>query len=174
MSEHSIQAARTLDERSVNRIIRRIMSLRGYVRYVEQWATSEIRRSKRQEERLMQWFRPQLEAWARARLGNGRRRSIRLPAGTLGLRRTPARPVVVDQAEAMAWCREHLPEALRLQLVADGPSALQLREMLEQLESGFAHEEEIRKQVLTAHVKTTGECPPGVSMGGGHETFYIG
>lgn len=173
MEEQSTLAIHTLDERTANRVVRRVNELRRYIEHVEQWAASEIRRTQRQEERLMQWFRPGLQAWARERLGNGRRRSIALPGGSLGFRRQPVRPVVVNEVEAMAWCRAHLPAALRVQVAAEGDDALQLRQLLEGVECGVEVSEQVRIQVLAAHVKSSGQHPPGVSMGGGDERFFV-
>lgn len=120
MHGQSAQVMHALDEHTASRIVRRINELRWYAGRVEEWAGAEIRKAQMQEERLMQRFRPQLEAWARQRLGQGRRRSIALPGGTLGFRRQPVRPVLVDQQEVLSWCRGHLPEALRLRVVAEG------------------------------------------------------
>ncbi|MFA9479730.1 hypothetical protein ACERK3_15695 [Phycisphaerales bacterium AB-hyl4] len=161
------------DERTANRIARRINAARSYAKHVDEWAAAEIRRAQKQEERLLQWFAPRLEAWARWRLGGGRRRSIALPGGTLSLRRQPVRPTVVAEAEVLAWCRDHLPAAIELDVRVAGPQVITVRQWLEQTGLEAEAVEKLRRRIVAEHVKVSGEMPPGMEMGGGDERLYI-
>lgn len=162
------------NEITANRVVRRVNELRAYAKRTEEWAAAEIRRTQRQEARLMQWIGPQLETWARRRLGGGHRRSIALPGGTISLRRQPVRPAVVDEHEVMAWCRAHLTEAVQLDISVAGPAIITVRQWLEQIGLDADVNEKLRRKVITDHVKANGELLPGMDMGGGDERLYIG
>lgn len=168
-----IMTQHMMNEVMANRVVRRINGLRAYVKHVNEWAVAELRRTQRQEERLVQWFGPQLEAWAKCRLGQGRHRSIALPGGTLSLRRQPVRPTVVEEAEVLAWCREHLPDAMELNVRVTGPHVIVLREWLEQAGLEAEARETLRRRTLNDHIRTNGEMPPGMGLGGGNERLYI-
>ena len=138
------------DEDSANWVLRKIAECRAYRERVARWARAETLRAERQEGFLMHRFGNELEAWAREQIGkqHGRRRSIALPAGVVGLRREPTKLVVVDERALVGWCRTHLPAAIKVT-------------------------ETLLKTEVLAHVKDTGECPVGTEMGGGAERFYI-
>lgn len=162
------------DERTANRVVRRINAVRAYAEQVREWAAAETRRAEQQEARLMGWFAPQLLAFAKHRLGDGRRRSIRLPGGTIGLRRQPVRPTVIDEGEVLTWCREHLPEAVQLSVAVAGPAIITLRQWVEQQGGCDAElEVKLRRKVVAEHVKVSGEIPPGMDMAAGDEKLYI-
>ncbi len=138
------------DEGSANWVLRKIAECRAYRDRVARWAQAETLRAERQEAFLMHRFGSELEAWAREQINkqHGRRRSIALPAGVLGLRREPTKLLVLDERALADWCRTHLPAAIKVT-------------------------EAVLKTEVLAHVRGTGECPAGAELGGGEERFYI-
>jgi hypothetical protein len=138
------------DKGGANWVVRKILECRAYRERVARWAQAETLRADRQEAFLLHRFGGELEAWAREQIGkqHGRRRSIALPAGVLGLRREPTKLIVVNERDLVGWCRTHLPAAIKLT-------------------------ETVLKTEVLAHVRGTGECPVGAEMGGGAERFYI-
>ena len=105
---------------------------------------------RREEQFFLQHYGHQLEDWARARISKDRRRkSIKLPAGTVGFRIEPTKVELKDDEKVIAWCRRSLPHALAVRTL-------------------------IIRAVLTEHVRQTGECPDGADITGGKQRFYIG
>jgi hypothetical protein len=104
------------DEGSANWVLRKIVECRAYRERVARWAQEETLRAERQEAFLMHRFGNELEAWAREQIykQHGRRRSIALPAGVLGLRREPTKLLVVDERALAGWCRTHLPATIKV------------------------------------------------------------
>ncbi len=138
------------DEGSANWVLRKIIEARAYRERVAKWAAAETVRAERQEAFLLHRFGSELESWAREQIGkqHGRRRSIALPTGVIGFRQEPTKLLVLDERALVAWCRTHLPAALKVS-------------------------ESMLKTEIQAHIKTTGECPAGAEIGGGSERFYI-
>lgn len=87
-----------------------------------------------------------LQTWARAQLGEGRKKSIRLPNGCLGFRTKPAGVSVTDEARALAWAGENLPAAIVQRL---------------------------DKKALADALLSTGEAIDGVVFTEAEETFFI-
>lgn len=56
----------------------------------------------------------QLEDWVRDHIAGRRERSVRTPYGVAGLRKTAARVIVEDEAEALDWADRNAPEAVRV------------------------------------------------------------
>jgi hypothetical protein len=102
------------DEKTCNWWIKKIVAARNYAEHVKQYAEAEIKRAKREEHTLWFLFARQAEAWLRIELekSGGRRRSIALPAGTLGLRSQPALLVVDDDDVVLGWCKHNCPSAI--------------------------------------------------------------
>ena len=141
---------RIRDEATANWVVRRIAEARKYAEHVEAWAATEQRRAEREERFLLERFGPQLEAWARERLAEGKARgkSVRLPAGTIGFRATPPHLAVTDEPALLRWCRLHLPLAIRVR-------------------------EHVLKNAVQEHVQSTGECPQGSEVVAGGERFFV-
>ena len=102
--------------RTANWVVRRVMEARAYGQAVKEWAEAEATRAQREEEVLLAHFGAGLqqvlaEEMERAR---GRRKSLKLPAGTIGLRAEPARLRVADEDAVIAWAKSHLPQAVRI------------------------------------------------------------
>jgi len=77
-------------------------------------------------------------------------KTLRFLTGACVFRTQPAKVRVADVGRALAWVREHLVTALRSERV-----------------ESIIHEE------LAAHVKATGELPPGVVVDDAVETFKV-
>jgi Bacteriophage Mu Gam like protein len=138
------------DNSSANWVVRKIVEARAYAQHVKKWAEAELRRAQREEQFFLQHYGHQLEDWARARISKDRRRkSIKLPAGTVGFRIEPTKVELKDDEKVIAWCRRSLPHALAVRTL-------------------------IIRAVLTEHVRQTGECPDGADITGGKQRFYIG
>jgi hypothetical protein len=136
------------DAQSANWVVRRIAESRAYADHVKEWAAIEIRRAERDEQFFLMRFGSQLEAWARGEIGRLRRKSVKLPAGTLGFRTDPPRLLVADEAKLISWCRTTLPDAVRV-------------------------ETHVLKSLVKDHVQRTGECPDGAEVSGGGQRFYV-
>ncbi len=136
------------DAASANWLVRKIVETRAYAKHVKEWADGELRRAEREELFFLHHYGRQLEAWARAEIAKGRRKSVKLPAGTVGFRTEPSKLDVADEAKLIAWCRRSLPGALRIQT-------------------------HVLKQHVKDHVATTGECPDGTAISGGGQRFYV-
>jgi hypothetical protein len=136
------------DAASANWVIRKIIEARAYAKHVKAWADGELIRAQREEEFFLCRYGQQLERWARAQIDNSHRKSIKLPAGTLGFRTEPTKLDVRDELRLIAWCRKTLPAALRI-------------------------ETHILKQIIKDHVTDTGECPDGAEIVVGQQRFYV-
>lgn len=138
------------DVRTANWVVRRVMEARAYGQAVKEWAEAEATRAGREEEVLLMHFGAGLgqvlaEEMERAR---GRRKSLKLPAGTIGLRTEPARLRVQDEDATIAWAKAHLPQAVRIS-------------------------ERISRTALNEHHAASGEIPDGCDLAEPGERFYI-
>lgn len=145
-----VQGFTVHDAASANWVIRKIVEARTYAERVKAWAESEQRRARREEDFLLRRFGLELEAWARRQIAchHDGRRSVSLPAGSIGFRAEPTRLSVADDKRLLAWCRTHLPLAIRVI-------------------------ETVPKTPLMEHIKLTGEVPDGAELQGGGERFCI-
>jgi len=100
------------DARQANWLVRRIVESRQYREHVQEWAAQELKRAEADEARLMYMFGSQLRAWASAEIEGhgGRRKSVALPAGTVGFRTAPVKLIVDDEKSVVAWAKTHHPE----------------------------------------------------------------
>jgi hypothetical protein len=142
-------ASQIEDASSANSVVRKIVEARAYAWHVKKWAEAELRRAEREEQFFLRSYCDQLEDWARRELAKDRRRkSIRLPAGTVDFRIEPKKLEPNDDEKLMAWCRRYLPNALvnRTLIVRD---------------------------VLTKYIQKSGKCPDGAAITGGKQRLYI-
>jgi hypothetical protein len=97
-----------------NWLVRKIIDARCYAKKVTEWAEQEHRRAASEERALLHLFGRQLESWAvqEIALKGGRRKSVCLPAGTVGFRETGAKLVIDDEAIVIEWAKQHAPEAV--------------------------------------------------------------
>jgi phage host-nuclease inhibitor protein Gam len=138
------------DAASANWVIRKVVDARRYAERVETWAAAELRRAQREEEFFLRRFGCELEAWARQQIAqqHDRRKSVCLPAGTVGFRTEPPRLDISDESALLAWCKINMPTAV---------STVQ----------------SVMKTPVIEHLKITGECPSGAEIAGGGEKFYV-
>ena len=136
------------DANSANWLVRKIVEARDYAEHVKKWAALELRRAEREERFFLERFGHQIEAWARQQITGSRRKSLKLPAGTVGFRTELSKLEVLDEQKLIGWCRKSLPAALRV-------------------------ETHVLKSLVKDHVQHTGECPDGVDVAEGQERFFV-
>lgn len=139
-----------VDLRSANWVIRKIHDARAYAEAVKEWAEAEAHRAQAEEDGLLLMFGPGLRAVLETEIerAKGRRKSVNLPAGTMGLRCEPQRLRVEDESAALEWARKHCPGAIRTT-------------------------ERISRTALNEHFARTGEAPTGCAVQEGAERFFI-
>lgn len=140
-----------LDEHSANWLVRRVMESRAYAERVKEWADQEVRRADREEKTLMYLFGHQIEAWVRSEVEklNGKRKSLALPSGTVGFRKSGAKVVVDDEKVVLTWAKANCPAAVVVV-------------------------EKLAKIILDTHIKETGHCPDqGIHIEPEVEKFYM-
>jgi phage host-nuclease inhibitor protein Gam len=99
---------------TANWVVRRLAAAVAYEARVKAWADAEIRRAEREAEWFRRRFGAELEAWTREEIHKfkGRKKSIHLPAGTVGFRRLGPKLVIDDAAAVLAWAKVHHPKAI--------------------------------------------------------------
>ena len=130
----------------VNWVLGKIADRRAAAARIRENAELMARAEDREAEALEWRFGPALQAFARQELAGGAKKSIRLYNGVLGYRTKPAAAVVDDDAAALAWAREHLPEAVQ---------------------------ERIDKKALADALLSNGEALDFARLLPAEETFYI-
>ncbi|HEV2293571.1 MAG TPA: hypothetical protein VGR35_06925 [Tepidisphaeraceae bacterium] len=162
-------------EEAANSLVRSVKHEREYACRVEVWAATEIKRARRREEYLLQRYGHQVEAWLRRRLEGerDRRRSINLPAGSVGFRAAPAKVHVTDTTALLTWVKANLIDALQVQVSAVGSDASRLAEWqaAEGLESQLT--ESVSKRLVNAYVAEIGELPEGTGLEPAHDQLQI-
>lgn len=81
-----------------------------YKRRIDGWFAESIS----QTVESIDFFEGLLKPWVQTELAEkgGRSRSIRLPSGTIGLRKTPDKVEVANEQLALEYCEQELPQAL--------------------------------------------------------------
>src|SRR5689334_271549 len=76
---------------TANWVVKKVIEARSYAHRVRMWAARETARAEATERQLLYLFGRQLEDWVRREIATngGRRKSIPLPAGTVGFRTVP-------------------------------------------------------------------------------------
>jgi hypothetical protein len=139
------------DDATANWVVRKILEARAYAKHCDEWCAREQARARRDEEFLMLRYGPQLHEHARQRIGEqgGRRKSVNLPAGTIGFRHEGAKLLVDDEAKVIEWAKRNRPELVCVV-------------------------ERLSKSGLNQHLEATGEAPDvGVHIEPAREKFYI-
>lgn len=163
------------DDTSAAWVTRKVIEARAHADRVRAWAAAELRRAEHEEAWLLRRFGPALEGWLRAELDRrgGRRRSVALPPGTLGLRRQPGRLEIVDEAAAGAWCLRQLPDAVRVTVEAEGAAAAELAAW-QVAHAGRARlRRHLLREPLARHLAETGELPAGAALRPAADVFFI-
>jgi hypothetical protein len=155
--------------------VRKIVEARKYGERVQQWCERELRRAEQEEDWLLRRFGAELEAWAKEelkRLGV-RRRSLNLPGGIVGFRLQPARVEVVDEQAVLAWCRSHLPIALKVTVEANDQHGLELLRWHAQHAAESRLRQYVLREALNRHVHECGELPDGAGVRPAADQFYV-
>jgi hypothetical protein len=155
--------------------VRKIVEARKYAERVKSWAHGELRRAEHEEQWLLRRFERELETWLRQELRRrgGRKRSVNLPGGTLGLRLQGSRVEILDETSVIPWCKSHLADAVRITVeVAGRAGAMLLRWQQRHATDARVHER-VMREVLNDHVKETGEVPDGASLRPPEDRFYV-
>jgi hypothetical protein len=140
-------------EGAANWLVRKVIAAREYAEKVKVWAAQEQRRAEREEQTLMFLFGRQIENWTRDEIQKlkGRRKSISLPSGTIGLRTLAASLHVDDEQAVTAWAKVSCPSAVSTITI-----------------------EKLSRVVLKEHFETTGEVPSsGAHVEAAKERFFI-
>ena len=163
------------DEAKASWAVRKIVEVRAHAARGKEWAARELQRAELDEQWLLRRFGPELEAWLRAELKRrgGRRRSVALPDGTLGIRQQPARLEMVDELRLAVWCERHLPEALRVTIEAEGALALELARWHRSHRGDARLKQQVMREPLNHHVGESGELPDGAALRPAEERFYV-
>ena len=163
------------DAQKASWVVRKIVEARKYGGRVQQWCERELRRAEQEEEWLLRRFGMELGVWAKGELDRvgGRRRSLNLPGGTVGFRLRPARVEVVDEQVALAWCRSHLPIALKVTVEANDQHGLELLRWHGQHAEDSRLRQYVLREALNRHVQETGEVPDGAGVRPAADQFYV-
>lgn len=139
------------DDSSANWVIRKILECRAYAKRCGDWYEGEQARAKNQEKFFLFRFGQQLQEYARRKIEaeRTRRKSISLPAGSLGFRHEGPKLIIDDEAAVIQWAKEHMPALVTTV-------------------------DRLSKSSLNDHVAQTGEVPEvGVHIEPAKEQFYI-
>ena len=163
------------DEASAAWVVRKVIEARAYSERVRAWAAAELRRAEHEESWFLQRFGSQLEGWLRDELmrRGGRRRCVALPSGTVGLRQQPARLEIVNEVAAAAWCRQHVPDALRISVEAEGAAAIELAAWRDAHADAACQRQQLLRDPLSRHLAETGELPEGTVIRPAQDQFYV-
>jgi phage host-nuclease inhibitor protein Gam len=140
-----------VDEKTANWLVKKIISARQYAQRVKDWAEQEQRRAEREEMTLLFLFGRQIENWAKEEITllNGKRKSLGLPAGTVGFRTIAPKLVIDDENVVLKWAKENLPAAV-------------------------AVVEKLSKSAINDYAEQTGVVPDdGIHMEPAAERFFI-
>jgi hypothetical protein len=102
------------DTNSANWVVRKIIEARSYSARVKIWAEQEQRRALSEERTLLFLFGRQLEHWTLTEIEKlaSRRKSISLPAGTVGFRKVGPRLVIDNEASVLSWAKANCQQAV--------------------------------------------------------------
>jgi hypothetical protein len=152
LAEYAVEPGFSVcDEETANLVVWRIVAARIRAERAIAFAEAESNRAKREEAFFLGRYGTQLEQFARRKLAEakGRRKTVRLPAGSLCFRNQPPHLVIEDEVAVLAWARAHAPALVRTVV-------------------------SVSKSGLNEHVRTTGELPDrGVRVEGPLEKFSV-
>jgi hypothetical protein len=166
---------RVTDERTASWVVRKVVECRSYAERVRGSADQELRRAQHDEQWLLRRFGAELEGWLRQELARrgGRARSVPLPAGTVGLRRSVGRIDVVDELSVVRWCERSLPEALRVTVEAEGDAARALAVWQRARPEDARVRTQVSRDALGRHLSEHGEVPDGVAVVSPADRLYV-
>jgi phage host-nuclease inhibitor protein Gam len=111
---------------------------------IDSWLEDATRQYEGTVEKMKLFLAPFIEG----ELKESTKRSLVLPSARVGFRKAPAHMEVDDEAAAIAWAKEHVPDAVKVK-------------------------ESILKKPLIAKLEETGELADGARWVEGTDTFYI-
>jgi hypothetical protein len=163
------------DAATANWLVRRIVEARAYAAHVETWAGAELRRARTRERSLLDRYGTQLKCWLESELArrSPRRRSVPLPAGTVGLRKLPSKLVVKDQRGLLRWCQLHLPGAIRVVAAAAGHEAADLAAWTRAFAPNASVTERVSVDDMDEYICQTGEIPDGTEILRDEQRLFI-
>ena len=139
------------DDNSANWVIKKIIESREYAKRCADWCEREQTRAKREEEFFLFRFGQQLLDYTRLKIASagGRRKSVSLPAGTVGFRSEPEKLAIDDEQAVICWAKKHNPALVTIV-------------------------EKLSKSALNEHLEKTGEIPDtGAHLEPAREKFYV-
>lgn len=139
------------DDATANWLVRKIVEARAYAKRCEDWCAREKARTQRDEEFLFFRFGQQLSDHAQKLIieQGGRRKSVSLPAGTIGFRHEGPKILVDDESLVITWAKQHKPELV-------------------------STVERLSKSALNQYVEDTGDVPDvGIRIEPAREKFFI-
>jgi hypothetical protein len=162
-------------DEAANWLVRRVVESRAYGYRVQRWAERETGRAERDEAFFLGQYGRQLRSWLDQCLAaaGGRRRSVDLPAGRVGLRKRSLRVEVTDTQKAAAWCSQNAPHAAELRIRVCGPVAFEMAEQVALLWPEASLHWSIGRSDLAKHLKTSGEVPEGTRIGEPSDELYV-
>lgn len=166
------------DERSANWVLRKLAEARMRVSKALEWAAHEEEAGKNEEEHLMARFGSELQEFAARAIEGGKKKSLSLPAGTVGFRSSPEKIEVKDDDAYIEWVERSFPGALNvtLSIFACGHDIATIRELAQQatlrgLQSSLTVKPD--KNEVNLHCKNTGELPDGCELVPAQDKFYV-
>lgn len=100
------------DAAGVDWVLAKAAAARAEAKLIRENMELMARACERRAEHLEWKFGPALQTWARAELGEGKKKSVRLPHGVVGYRTKAAGLDVLDAVMATAWARRYAPAAI--------------------------------------------------------------
>lgn len=92
-------------------VIKKILAIEDEIDRIERQHERRVKQLEREKEFFKIRFGAELEGWIRANL-NGRKKSIDLPHGRAGFRKSQETIEIIDQDAAVDWAKENCPSAL--------------------------------------------------------------
>jgi len=134
------------DAPGVDWVLRKVAAARAEAALIRENAERMARACERDADTLEWRYGAAIQTWARAELGEGKKKSIRLFHGVVGFRTRPACVSVTDPAAALAHAKEFLPEAVT---------------------------ETLDKKALSARLLETGEAVSFAAFQPAEDVFYM-
>lgn len=104
--------------------------------------------ASKEDEASIAFLQETLASWVKEMTADQKRRSVKLPSGTAGFRKTTETLVITDEAAALDWCKGRLPDAVKTT-------------------------ERVLSSVVFEHVKRGMELPDWAELRAGRDTFTV-
>lgn len=117
---------------------------RAYIDKINAWLAD----ANKSDYATMEFMAGALNPWVKQETQQTKKKSIKLVSGTVGFRKAPASIDIEDEEQAMTFCKDRIPQAVKTK-------------------------EYLLKSEIKKHVEKTGELPDGVRFRSGEEKFYL-